>query len=389
MKKKNKPRADGRTAVYVELGRDPETGRRIRKPCYGKTQAEADAKADALKAKLGRGLDVNASRDTFSVWAARWLERKSTVGGAKWHKSCAANIGRLNSEFGHYEIASVRLNDIQGMFDRLAKYNPYTGKPTSRRTLAELRNVAVSVFDYAILNRVFEFNPAAYVTIPKTAATSTKRRALTDEEKRWVETTSHRAQAAAMIMLYAGLRRGELVALQWSDIDIDRKTIRVTKSAEIINNRFVVKDGAKTIAGTRTVDMPQKLADYLKTVPKTSLFISSRKSGEMHTEASWRRMWESYMNEVNRQHGDCTSLVGKPRSKYDNKQSVPFVIEGFTPHELRHTFASLLYHTGADVLTAVAEAGHADPTITLRIYTHLDTMHKRKSMANAHYGGVA
>ena len=91
-------------------------------------------------------------------------------------------------------------------------------------------------------------------------------------------------------------------------------------------------------------------------------------------------MWDSYIFELNIQHGDFTPFQNKPKSKYDPK-GVPFVIDKITPHYLRHTFATMLYFAGVDVLTAKDQLGHADAATTLGIYTHLDKIHKRKSMS--------
>ena len=75
-------------------------------------------------------------------------------------------------------------------------------------------------------------------------------------------------------------------------------------------------------------------------------------------------MWDSYLGELNRLNGDFGPFLQKPKSKFDNK-GTPFVIEAFTPHQLRHTFCTLLYRAGVDVLTAAEQMGHADPKVTL------------------------
>lgn len=75
-KKKNATRNDGLIAVQVYLGQD-ENGKRKYKTAYGKTQKEADDKADEIKAAMRKGLDVTAERDTFGKWAARWLKAKT------------------------------------------------------------------------------------------------------------------------------------------------------------------------------------------------------------------------------------------------------------------------------------------------------------------------
>ena len=102
--------------------------------------------------------------------------------------------------------------------------------------------------------------------------------------------------------------------------------------------------------------------------------------GKMHTESSWVRMWESYLSELNIRYGDFSQYLKKPKSKFD-PGGVPFVIPRITPHWLRHTYATMLYFAGVDVLTAKEQLGHADAHTTLQIYTHLDKIHKRKAMS--------
>ena len=76
------------------------------------------------------------------------------------------------------------------------------------------------------------------------------------------------------------------------------------------------------------------------------------------------------MLELNLAYGDFGCAIQQPRSKYDPR-GVPMVIETFTAHQLRHTYATLLYEAGVDVLTAQRLLGHAKPQTTLDIYTHL------------------
>ena len=110
----------------------------------------------------------------------------------------------------------------------------------AKNTLKAIRNTASQIFRLAIENRAIDFNPADYVRIPKIAP-EFHRDALTDDQQRWIRETPHRAQRAAMLMLYSGLRRGEATALTWADVDLNTGTISVTKSAEMINGKPHIK----------------------------------------------------------------------------------------------------------------------------------------------------
>ena len=183
------------------------------------------------------------------------------------------------------------------------------------------------------------------------------------------------AKKAAMIMMYSGLRRGELIPLTWNDIDLKKKTIRVNKSVELFNGKPELKSGAKSVAGARTINIPKKLVDYLKAQPRDNLLVCPSASGTMMSGAAWRALWKSYIKELNLIYG---KNIKTTKSKYAH--AAPQTIPPITAHWLRHTFATLLYLSGVDVLTAKDQLGHADVKTTLNIYTHLDNVYKDKNI---------
>ena len=376
-KKKNAVRGDGRIKSKIYLGIS-EDGKKQYKYVYGYSQPEVDEKVLQIKLAMKKGIDITAERDTFSTWADRWLDLKKFKVSRARYVVYQCHVAHLKNHLQYAPISKIRAADIQGIVTTLSTNNPNTGKPMAKETLSGLKSTAIQIFDYAIVNRVLEFNPATPIEIPNTSPPS-PRRALTDTEQRWITDTPHRAQRAAMIMMYAGLRRGEAIALQWGDIDLESKSITVNKAVEFVGGKPVLKDTTKTPAGLRTVDIPQKLADFLATEPRESIYVCVSSKGNMHTESSWKRTWESYLADLNVKYGEVSPFDNKPKSKFD-PAGVQFVIPKITPHWLRHTFCTLLYMAGVDAVTAMAQMGHSDIKTTLATYTHLDALHKRKSM---------
>lgn len=380
-KKKNTTRADGRIAVQVFLGRD-EQGKRRYKTVYGVTQKEANEKALQVKLAMHKGIDVTAERDTFGEWADRWLRLKKMEVAHSQYCSCVCTVKYLKQSVNNVPISKCRSADIQDVLTAIATMNPNTKKPSSIRTLQVIKNTAAQIFQLAIENRIMEYNPASTVKVPKLVEPS-KRRALTEEEQKWINDTTHNAKTAAMLMMYAGLRRGELIPLTWADVDLKAKTVTVNKAAEVIRGKFVVKPRAKTEAGLRVIDIPDKLIAYLGTLKRTSVLVVTNTRGGMHTESSFRRMWGSYMKDLNIKYGDLRMHRKENGKLFQNKYDpagVPMVIPPITPHWLRHTFITNMYLAGVDILTAQQQAGHANIETTLSIYTHLDAQHKRRSM---------
>lgn len=366
-KKTNTKRADGLYAVQVYIGR--VDGKRKYKTVYGKTQKEAEKKAEEIKRQLNVGLDL-LSNDTFGFWCDRWQKSKEielTEERCNNYRVKLELIRRYSPQFdmfaeaesnqtlGGYNIAKIRLFELQSAFDNLAMLNPSTGKETAKRTLLEYKRTVQAVFRYAKNNRAIEFDPAEELTVSKTAPKE-ERRALNREEQQRILNFEHEAQLPALIMMYAGLRRGEVAALQWTDVDFKNKSITVSKS---LNFKTGKTKAPKTDAGTRTVPMPDVLCDYLKQ-KKSSGYVVAR-NGKPLNENAWHNLLDKYMADMN------ASVTGV--SKFSKNRV--FAIELFTWHCLRHTYASILYDAEVDVLTAQKLLGHSDVKTTLGIYTHL------------------
>jgi len=367
---KRKPRADGLYQVKVYLGK--VDGKVKYKYVYGATQEEAEDKARDVKAKMKKGLDVTAERESFGIWAGRWLRLKKMDVGPSQYRCCEGFLKHFDS-INSLPISKVSANDVQEIIIDLAEHNPTTGKPTSKRTLNAIKNAAGQIIQLAVDNRAIDYNPIVAVRVPR-GAPQEARRALTDQEQSWITETNHPMQIAAMIMLFSGLRRGEVVALSWDDIDLDARTISVNKSADMSANKTIIKRGAKTKAGCRVVDIPQRLVDYLSNIEKERPLVCPGKNGGIYTGAYWRTSWDSYILHLDMLHGS----YGR-KHRFDPRFK-GVSIEPITPHMLRHTFCTMLYFAGVDVLTAQQQMGHADARTTLGIYTHLDVTYKRRQM---------
>ena len=369
MQKKAK-RADGRYSAQVYLGKG-EDGKRKYKTVYGKTPKEAKLAADALRERLRKGVNIVHDLDTFEDWGNKWLEsRKKSVSEAIFNSN-KCRLAYFTDEIGNIPLKKINPYDVQKVIDELAQRNPHTGKPTARQTLGYIRNIAINVFDFAIENRATEYNPAKYTKLPQNAPKK-KRRALSETERQRVMDFPHRAQTPAMIAMLSGLRRGETTALLWKDIDFKKGVIHVMKSYDFKAKRL--KD-TKTEAGMRTVPMPKALSDYLRKQPITSPYVVTSARGHMMTSDAWRKLWESYLCDLNVAYGFPNQDVSK-----HNPHGLPMMIEPFTMHCLRHTYCTMLYESGIDVLVAKELMGHADIKTTIAIYTHLSQQRKDRSI---------
>ena len=365
-KKMNTQRADGRYRVKVYIGL--KDGKKSYKYVYGKNQKEADIKAEELKVSLRKGIDISASNDSFKVWANHWITSKKYAVTQDRYSDLKSKSEVWLDSIGNAQIMQIKPFQLQSILFSIAAKNPKTGKPMAKKTIRGYMQVIKAIFDFAVDNRAIEYNPATKLEFPQTVKEPVKRRALTEEERERVIEFKHSAQPSAMLMMMSGLRRGEATALLWNDIDFENNTISVTKSYNFRTKEFKPPKNGKA----RVVSVPQILIDYLKSLPRKSpLYVLTSARGGMMTEDSWKRLYQSYMLDMNIQYSFGGSI-----NKHANNVDVPMLIKTFTPHELRHTFCTIMFEAGIDALTAKEQLGHSDIKTTLSIYTHLSAQHK-------------
>lgn len=356
------------TSVYI----GQVNGQTKRIHIRGKDLKTLQSKVIAVKSELANGKDVY-SKAVFNKWADKWLiESKMSAGLSDGtitqYKSA---ITHINRHFGDRELKDIKMSDFQVMINELTQYNPNTGRPMAKATLENIVKVASSIFRYARSNGVAGVPDYFKDIIISKKAVVSERRSLTIEEQDWIIDTEDECQMPAMIMLFSGIRRGELIPLTWADIDFNKRCITINKSVEFIRNQPVVKAGGKSNSATRLVPIPQILVEYLlkfiQTQKPKSKYVCARANGKMHTKTSFRCMWERYIRKLNKWYGYHNIDVSG-----FNSSDLPLRIERFTPHYLRHTYATILYLQKIDVVSAKQYLGHADIQTTTNIYTDLE-----------------
>lgn len=373
---KYKKQPDGRYRTRIYLGE--VDGKRKYKSVYALTIAELERKAEEIKYSLHKGGDILSGDLPFSTWAKRFLRLKEGKVAHVYFTGIRARVNFWCEAVGEMPISKITRSDLQVHLDQLARKNPTMGKPSSKKTLIDYRRTAAGVFDLAISDRALSYNPADKLEISEHAEKK-ERRALSAEEQRWILDTPHRAQTAALIMMLAGLRRGEVIPLQVRDIDFETGTLTVSRSVAIENGRFMVKDGGKSKNAKRTVNMPRTLMEHLRPLldgrsPFDLVVTDTR--GKMLSDTAWKRMWDSYLLDLNFKYGKFTK---QPTSKFD-PGGVPFVIPRLTPHMLRHTAATNMILAGMDAVSVQAQMGHANIQTTLNIYTHVTAEHRQSQV---------
>ena len=340
---------------------------------YGKTESELEEKVNKIKADIEQGKNVSTS-GSFEVWAKKWFDEQiqpqyesgylkpQTIDAYK------CSMQHLTGAFGKRKLYDIFLSEFQQFVNRLAKHNPNTGEPTSKKTIRDILQVWDRIIHYAELNSIMvpNFRKSDVINNGRPAV---ERTAITLSEQDMIIDTPHRAQIAAMIMLFAGLRKSEVGALKWENIDFNNNLIEVKNSVYFDKSRPVEKEGGKSKAATRVIPLMPILKDYLLKYKKEHFcktgYVFLNTKGGLLSKSGWKKAWDSYMDELNIKYG-----YGGKKPKWRNTK-YPFKIRRFTPHSLRHTFATILYLQGFNEINSMQILGHSDIKTTVNIYTDL------------------
>ena len=239
-------------------------------------------------------------------------------------------------------------NDLQknGRVQRKGFPEP-KDKSLSPRVVRGVHTLLSNCLDQAVAERLILANPAAGCKLPKLE--KKEMRVLPQEKIGLYLAEAERRGLLAIfyLELTTGLRRGELLALQWTDLDVESKTLSITKQVNRINGELVVSP-PKTRNSVRTLALPQQAVDLLiaehKKHPRNPYLFPSPKTGTMYDPDAFRRTHDKILKAIGAEH-------------------IRF-------HDLRHTFATLALQNGVDIKTVSAMLGRYDAGFTLRTYTH-------------------
>lgn len=304
---------------------------------YGNTSDEALAAREEYKRKKAAG-EWLKDRMTVGAYAAKWLPLHKGGVSDKCYNDYAKQLEALLPVIGDKQLDEVKPDDAAAVWSHYKGY--------SASTIKRARMLYISLFDTAIENDLCRKNPFRAKTAQPPAAPSGSHRALTPEEIALVRSTPHRVQIAALIMLYAGLRRGEVLALTPEDIDTQAGYISVNKAIRFDGNKAVI-DTPKTDAGTRLVPILSIIRPYLEKLTEPPL---KPVKGKEMTSTAFKRAWDSYTHAL-------TVAAGHPIK--------------IRPHDLRHTYCTMLRDAGVDMHQAILWMGHADEKMILKIYDHV------------------
>lgn len=366
----------------ITLGKDLN-GKLIRKSFYStKSKADAKRKAEKYRAEyelnlLCGGEDVRP-RVLFADWAIEALElyKKPFVKGNTYSGTYLAPVRqRLIPRFGAMALEEILPIHVQKYVNEMSKqYAPESVKKDF--------TILAFILQQGVDNGLCRTNPASKsIRLPKIEPPEKHTYTLEEYKVVYSFAKTHPQGLPIMLMLETGITRSELLGLRWDDIDTENKVLCINQGLvayqDLEQKHWVVESaGLKNKYRRREIPLideellcqlakkPRKIVcDNGKNVPPLTIqteFVFHSPEGKPYQPQNWsRRVFNRFMEDLHKEHPEIPRL---------------------TPHELRHTRATLWLAQGIPELMVAKLLGHCDLKMLAKIYDHTDTATLRKAM---------
>ena len=348
------------------------------------TKAQAKIKLAKFVAEVEQGTVIEGKSITFKEFTKIW---KRDYGSKELAPSTYRRyLGMLESRIlpylGHFKLDKIKPTDIMKFYDMLDKdtqirrikcNNGYrTLKPLSQKTILEHHRLIRAMLHKAVYWQLLFNNPCERVQPPKSK--KPKRRYYDDEQCKILLSNLNKLsvddikyKTAITLTLFTGVRLGELMGLEWSDIDFANGIVSINKSSQYLSDKGVFTKTPKTESSIREVAIPDFVLSLLE---EYRLWYETQKSiyGELWTNSD-RLFVQSDGKPMH------PSTISKWFVKYVAQIGLPVI----NFHGIIHTNATLLISQNIDVAVVAARLGHAQITTTFNFYVHPIISHNRNA----------
>ncbi len=354
-----------------------------RKTVHG-TKKDAEVELAKFVTEVQNGLVIDGKSLKFSEFVEVWKRDYGSkeLAPTTYKRYCRMLETRILPYFGHFYINKIKPTDIMKFYDLLEKDTQLvrkkgnngskTKKPLSGKTILEHHRLLRAMLHRAVYWQLIVSNPAERVQPPK--AKKPKRRSYDDEqtkillenlEKLTVEDTKYKV--AIILTIFTGVRLGELMGLEWQDVDFRNGIISINRSSQYLSDMGVFTKVPKTESSIREIAIPEFIISLLE---EYKLWYEEQKSiyGELWTNSD-RLFVQADGKPMH------PSTISKWFVKYVGQIGLPVI----NFHGLRHTNASLLVAQNVDIAVVSARLGHAQISTTLDFYVHPLLSHNRKA----------
>jgi integrase len=355
-----KRRADGRWEARLRL---PDG---TRKSFYAKTRQEVARLLSAAIHDSESGIPVVTDKENLEAYLSTWLEViQHQIKPSSYRRYCDIVRQYINPALGKVALSKITPQQLQTFYARLLS------KGLSPSSVELVHVILHKAMKDALRLGIIQRNVVSLVQPPRRKSRLMKTLSEEDALKFMAAARGERFEALFVLALTTGMREGELLALQWKDIDLDKSTVQVRGTLLRDGNRFVIAE-PKSAKSRRSIALSKRAAYVLRL----------HHSRQEHEKALLGEEWDITYDLV------FPNTLGKPMKPCNLSQDVfkrvlrKAGLPNIRFHDLRHTAATLLLGKGINPKIVSEMLGHSQISITLDIYSHV-TPHMQQQAADA------
>ena len=334
------------------------------KPGMSDKQIEAELNKQAVMFEELCTRGIVPSNMKFQELAEKWFDEYAVVNLKKSSVQRLRGVTkRIYSAFGHIRVDKITRGQIQAFIDDLARNgkNFLNGQPLYRKTIIHHLNLLSDVFNYAIRLEMIEDNPCKNIFVPK--GRKKEKEIYTVEEMKQLFALAEEYgtldyRAFLTLAVYSGFRSGELMGLEWKDIDWDNNVISVRRTANYTATDGTYTDTPKTKKSVRSLKLPDVVFDRLR-----ELRMQQLENKEIFG-TKWVDSDRIFVNKLGK-----PLYKGEPY-KWQKKLTEEHGMKFCDIHSLRHFNSTVLIHSGIDAAAVSSALGHSSISTTTNIYCH-------------------
>lgn len=370
--------------------------KRERRSIYGKTQEEAARQLEEIIASIEEGTYIRPNQHTLLSWLREWLHTyaEPTLRPATFTNYELIIERHFNTKLGNVKLKNISTRMLQNFFNEKLVSGRADKKSggLSPKTLKNMKYMLHVALDQAYFDELIPSNPVNGVRLP--VPDGPEQRVLRPEEKERI--CAHAATIrtfpaqGVILLLTCGLRRGELLGLQWQDVDLEDGIMKIRHTLSRLKKFDVSKSAYPYI----------RLDAYAPETNRTALYLGPVKTKKaVRTIYLPARAKEALLviREISTEFADVKSDFNPHDLVFCTEEGHPFeakvLEEGFQKiladlhlksvnlHATRHTFATEALQKTTDIVTVSEILGHTKPSTTLDMYGHTFDERKRALMA--------
>ncbi len=324
------------------IGVDPMTGKKIYHSFYGRGRRAEEQIDEKYKAYMLKQELTAESNETLAAVCEQWMEtcKRPVVSPLTYDLTYLNSLKIIETHFGDIQISDVTQEKLQRFFVK--------NRWRNRWQIDKFYYILKNTFDFAVQNEMIRRSP--FINIKRYSKAAKTKRAYDEAAyfKCIAFAKEHPDGLGPFIILKAGLRRGELCALRWSDIDFKNQIIHVRRAVTYADGRLKLNSG-KTANAARDIPIDAEAVDFLSTIEqKSPCVVGNGKADRRDPENFAKRDYQRFIT-------DFAKATGYP---------------ALSLHELRHTYGTMLYHFHTPLEAIAKVMGHSSIETTRKIYVH-------------------